>query len=247
MKLINNLFVITLIFFQTSIFAQQIGALEINEENVSNWLEKDIEKYEGIYHFGEGDGSNLSLIINDNKVIIQIRNTEYWTQGGYAVEAGIANLSELEMKWEYKNLSGIKIENGKFYSDQYQGEFVIYSDSTGERKGLKINNPWNKWIDNYEIGLRFSETFENKFFGKYPQASYRKLSSSELSTLNKSELKIIRNEIFARYNYEFQKGSEIDLYFQKQEWYISRYKNVSSFLTEIELENIALIKKYEKK
>ena len=115
MKLINNLFVITLIFFQTSIFAQQIGALEINEENVSNWFEKDIEKYEGIYHFGEGDGSNLSLIINDNKVIIQIRNTEYWTQGGYAVEAGIANLSELEMKWEYKNLSGIKIENGKFY------------------------------------------------------------------------------------------------------------------------------------
>lgn len=238
----------TFLFFQLSMSGQNIGAWDIDEGNVAPWKVNDISKYEGIYHFGEGDGSNLIIIINDTTITVQIRHTIYWSEGGYAVEAGIADLSELEIKWEYKNLSGLKITNGKFYSDQYQGEFVTYKDSTGHYQGLKIFNPWNTWIgkDRYEIGLKRSETVEKWFEGRFPNTSYRRLTAHDLDKLDTDTLRIMRNEIFARYSYEFMEGTTMYLYFQQQEWYRPRYKSVNAFLTDIELKNIELIKNIEK-
>jgi len=232
-------------------FGQNIGAYEIDEKNVSVWIENDISKYEGIYHFGEGDGSNLILIINDTNITVQIRQTGYWV-GGYAVEAGIIDTSELDIKWEYKNLSGLKIINGKFYSEQYQGEFVSYSDSSGQYQGLKIFNSWNKWIgkDRFEIGLKRTKSkksFDEWFEGKYSMTSYRPLAENKLDTLSIKSLEIMRNEIYARYSYVFLECSEMDLYFQQQGWYRPRYKNVNFFLTDIELANIEIIKKTEEK
>ena len=79
---------------------------------------------------------------------------------------------------------------------------------------------------------------------KFPQASERILSASDLSTLSKYDLKIMRNEIFARHGYIFT-TNDMKNYFQSQSWYTPRYSNVNSMLTSIEKENIALIKKYE--
>jgi len=80
--------------------------------------------------------------------------------------------------------------------------------------------------------------------GKYPQASKRLLTSTDLQGLSKEELRIMRNEIFARYGYIF-KTSDMKSYFSQQYWYHERYIDVSSQLTDIEHKNIALIKRYE--
>jgi len=145
-------------------------------------------------------------------------------------------------------LNGLKIRNGKFYSDQYQGEFVTFNDSVGQLKGLKIINPWNTWIgkDRYEIGLRRNENIEKYFEGRFPNSSYRLLTVNDLDKFDTDSLKIMRNEIFARYSYKFLEGNDMYLYFQQQEWYRARYKNVDTFLTDIELKNIELIKNIEK-
>ena len=80
--------------------------------------------------------------------------------------------------------------------------------------------------------------------GRFPQASERILSSSDLSGLSKYDLKIMRNEIFARHGYIFT-TSDMKQYFSNQDWYSPRYGNVTSMLTNIERKNIVLIQQYE--
>jgi hypothetical protein len=85
--------------------------------------------------------------------------------------------------------------------------------------------------------------------GIYPEASLKILDSAYVSSLSKHELSIMRNEIFARYNYKFNAGGELEKYFEQQKWYTSsaaRYASVQHMLTWIELRNIELIKRMEK-
>jgi hypothetical protein len=80
--------------------------------------------------------------------------------------------------------------------------------------------------------------------GRFPQSSERLLVSSDLSGLSKYELKIMRNEIFARHGFIFL-TTEMKSYFQTQSWYKPRYNDVSSMLSSVEQKNIALIQRYE--
>ena len=82
--------------------------------------------------------------------------------------------------------------------------------------------------------------------GRFPEASERLLTASDLRDLNKEDLKIMRNEIFARHGYIF-KTAEMKQYFQKQSWYTPRYSDVNAKLSKTELKNIDLIKSYENK
>jgi hypothetical protein len=81
--------------------------------------------------------------------------------------------------------------------------------------------------------------------GNYPQASLRFLSIDALKKLTYHDLKIMRNEIFARYGYIFKEGGEMDKYFKSQDWYSPQHKNVNNFLTEIEKANLKLIREVE--
>lgn len=60
-----------------------------------------------------------------------------------------------------------------------------------------------------------------------------------------SELRIMRNEIFAQYGYVF-KSEELSQYFSNQKWYTPLYDNVENFLTDIDKKNIELIQNFEK-
>jgi hypothetical protein len=80
--------------------------------------------------------------------------------------------------------------------------------------------------------------------GLYPQTSMRYLTYSDISHLNSYELKIMRNEIFARHGYIFQTRDMSD-YFNAQNWYRPLFKDVSSKLSEIERANVKFIKQYE--
>ncbi len=85
----------------------------------------------------------------------------------------------------------------------------------------------------------------NSYEGLYPQASSTRLQSIDLTGFTKQELKLMRNEIMARHGYIF-KSPELDNYFRKQNWYTPLTNDVSNVLTEVEKQNIALIKQAEK-
>jgi len=71
------------------------------------------------------------------------------------------------------------------------------------------------------------------------------LSESELEGKSSEELRIIRNEIFARKGYRF-KSTDLQDYFSKIDWYEPKYDNVDSLLSETNKRNIELLLKFEK-
>ena len=71
------------------------------------------------------------------------------------------------------------------------------------------------------------------------------MNDSELNGLSKDDLKIMRNEIFARYGFIFQEGGKMNNYFKNEGWYKPKLNNVDSKLTQLEKYNIRLIKNYE--
>ncbi|MDQ3020627.1 MAG: YARHG domain-containing protein [Bacteroidota bacterium] len=76
--------------------------------------------------------------------------------------------------------------------------------------------------------------------------SSRYLTDSDLKDLSTEELKILRNEIYARHGYIF-KTADMKTYFSGKSWYHPQYEIVTdNMLSGIEKANRDLIKKYEK-
>jgi YARHG domain len=81
--------------------------------------------------------------------------------------------------------------------------------------------------------------------GKYPMASLKMLNDSDLNGISVQDLKIMRNEIFARHGLIFQPGS-LNTYFSAQQWYHPAFSEIGGKLTKIEKHNIDIIAKKEK-
>ncbi|HMS33984.1 MAG TPA: YARHG domain-containing protein [Ignavibacteria bacterium] len=80
--------------------------------------------------------------------------------------------------------------------------------------------------------------------GSIPDMSSVLLDRSYLENKDAWELRIMRNEIYARHGYIF-KLPELREYFMKQSWYEPVNEDVTNSLSLIEKENIELIKRYE--
>lgn len=80
--------------------------------------------------------------------------------------------------------------------------------------------------------------------GSYPEASNRYLSEGDLAYKSCYELKIMRNEIFARHGYIF-KTPDMVAHFSSQSWYRPSSSNVSGQLSGVERSNTQLIQRYE--
>ena len=80
-----------------------------------------------------------------------------------------------------------------------------------------------------------------------PAISTRYLTSEDLIDKSAWELKILRNEIFARHGYIFR-NKELSDYFQRRSWYRPRYREaqkIYDLLSEVEKANIEIIRKHE--
>lgn len=92
--------------------------------------------------------------------------------------------------------------------------------------------------------LTYNINYKDKKYRKYPQASITKLELGDIENLSKSELRIMRNEIFADYGYVFE-STDLKEYFESQSWYKPKKKNFNIILTDLERKNIELIKSME--
>jgi len=231
--------VITLIAFTIytiSSNAQFFGTQEMIEENNINlkpWVEKNIENYSGLYSYGESEAeSSIHLSISNNIICAQLENGD-WV---------ISNLEVTGWHKFYTNYTNVRIEGNRFYSDQSNGEFITFTFGNLIIKGLKLDTPPVQMGSegDYEIG----KLYKSENIGKYFNTKEEILSEKYLEKISLPELKIMRNEIFARYHYTFNTKRMLD-YFAKQDWYSGYYNNVDSFLTEIEIENIRKIQAIE--
>ena len=229
-----GLLVFLILQIQAGLFAQLIkGFTDIDESKVSAWKVNSASDYQAVYHFGLSEvESTLTLIVTDSKVYAQIRRSTFNDDGTAYI-------------WIYENLTNVRIDGNKFYSDMTNGEFVHY-DSFEPVNGLKVYDSWSGLGGSYEIGIR-SHSVDKHYSGNFPKASISALTKEQLQKLNKFNLKVMRNEIFARYGYIFRSGGSMDNYFKSQSWYRPQHKNVDNFLTELEKKNIVLIQQFEKR
>ncbi len=74
---------------------------------------------------------------------------------------------------------------------------------------------------------------------------YNYLTDADLRGLSKSQLRILRNTIYARHGRKF-KSKDLQNYFNGFSWYTPRYDEISpSSLSAVEKHNIQLIQRYE--
>ena len=66
------------------------------------------------------------------------------------------------------------------------------------------------------------------------------LKKENLESLSLEELRLLRNEIFAKHGYIFN-STDLKEYFTSKDWYKPKFKNVDSLLTKTDKENIDLI------
>ncbi|MDR2809426.1 MAG: YARHG domain-containing protein, partial [Tannerellaceae bacterium] len=76
------------------------------------------------------------------------------------------------------------------------------------------------------------------------QPSNHLLAENDLRGLSKAQLRILRNEIYARHGYIFQ-SKDLQEYFSQQSWYQPRSRDVTHLLTATEKKNVEFIKIYE--
>jgi hypothetical protein len=108
------------------------------------------------------------------------------------------------------------------------------------------NNEISEVLDTFDT-LAFVENIQKypSGLGRYALASCDSLKDDDLDYISPKELRLIRNEIFARYGYRF-KDSELQTYFAKQNWYKPLFDDVDQFLTPLERANIKFIQEKEK-
>ena len=127
---------------------------------------------------------------------------------------------------------------------------VIYELKTNEVFDVYPNS--GKWwlveLRNKQKGYIFYDRvslIRNGLDGKYTDVSNYFLQENDLESYSNDDLKIMRNEIFARNGYIFKEGGEMNNYFMNVDWYKPKLKNVYANLTQVEKYNIKFIKKVE--
>jgi predicted nucleic acid-binding Zn ribbon protein len=141
---------------------------------------------------------------------------------------GSFNKNDYDKTWEYlskaKNYD-FKVEDFKYYNELLENQHQIMNES------LDNNGDYSTFYLNEYIIY---------------DSNSRYLTRDELNQYTKSELALIRNEIFARYGYVFNKD-EYRNYFNSTSWYIPN-PNFSGSINElntIEKYNVELIKSLE--
>ncbi len=177
----------------------------------------------------------------DNKINIAIAEIKDGKALGYTVCAG-----------NYRPISGTveNIDGGYSFvmsepgTDKYDGKFnFIIGDYEEFLKGNW--SPFKKDVTSAKsYSLEIVSYSYQPGLGKYPEASTRLLTEADVENLTPEELEYMRNEIYARHGYSF-KDIEDRRQFDFEDWYIPMGIDIREKLTDIEVQNIDLIYRYE--
>ncbi|UAY51792.1 YARHG domain-containing protein [Ferruginibacter albus] len=180
----------------------------------------------------------------DNKINVLITRIAGDSIEGNSIVAGNARTFKGTIN---KKDSVISISAKEPGDDKNDGSFQFAINASNPNT---LTGSWQPYKSTENVGdKKFSlvkRTFSYKAdVGEYPQASMKLLSDSDVNNMDKYELEMMRNEIFARHGYCFTRR-ETRQEFESEDWYIPASVDVRKDITEIERKNITLIKKYEK-
>jgi hypothetical protein len=96
---------------------------------------------------------------------------------------------------------------------------------------------------NNVTNIGFSDGKRVIYDGFLPLLDYI-LSDSTLAVLNKEELRLLRNTIYAKHGFIFQ-SNDLRIHFQRFNWYNPRRNNVDALLTDVDKWNVGRIQSFE--
>lgn len=186
--------------------------------------------------------------------------------GTYAIEITWSNSAAEYYKWNMTGTPSQKRRGGGLdYTDgvrtlvTFQNENTSQSkvEATGEQGNFFLNEigimHWTDPAENegepvefaYDDGNFDTATTDDNYI--IEGSDTRKLTESEISGLTKDELRLARNEIYARHGLMFQ-AEDLQEYFGRQSWYnptIPAGQFDENILNSYEKENLQLLQKLE--
>jgi hypothetical protein len=155
------------------------------------------------------------------------------------------------MKWVYPLLGllvGVIVILGFLaFSPQGSKESRSEQSSSSEKKEEKTEQKENTIQSQSEEPIVERPPINNQRsagVGRFPEGSNRYLTENDIYGKSSWDLRIMRNEIFARHGYIF-KNSALRNYFMSQDWYQPKSRNVSAYLSNVEKRNVKFLKSYE--
>ena len=133
--------------------------------------------------------------------------------------------------------------NNQTNNDKKKDEKIENQKSNSStQEEVKVKKSATDFIYNPNLDLPDGGYYE---YG-YINASVVKLQKKDIENMYAQEMEMVRNLIYARHGFIF-KNPEYKSIFEKVEWYIPVSDDVSKDLTELEIKNIDLLKRYESK
>ncbi len=179
-------------------------------------------------------------MFDQHKITVSIEKVVGQTVLGYSVVQG--NERAFSGAWS-------KVEEGIAFVGKEPGDHaedgVFNLTFHAKDKALTGNwEPQNKEKTGVPLTLKAQKFKYNPKAGKYPQTSTKLLKEADVENLRQEELRLMRNEIYARHGYSFT-IKDMQEHFAKVDWYMPVALDVAGKLTPIETKNAALIKRYE--
>ncbi len=150
------------------------------------------------------------------------------------------------------------------------GNRVRFIHSSSNNGGVAYNYLSGEWVDKFVKGKRLRGASDaiastgtppvkranlggtSSLPGQYPEASQRRLTTSDIQGMSRRQVKIMKNEIFARHGYKFHINGSMISYFEQQAWYRAILNKTrdgahiyNNKMSEIERRNVDLLKRYE--
>ena len=178
----------------------------------------------------------------DNKITMLVTKVEGDSVVGRTIVGGNDRPFRGTFHKEGTKISFIAKEPGDHKDD---GEFKFEVDDAAPDVITGSWTPFAKGRPAKEYKLERKVFSYRPDVGDFPEASQRLLKAADVENLMKEDLEFMRNEIFARHGFCFNK-KHLRQQFELQDWYVPNTVNIKGFLTDVEKKNIALIKRYEK-
>ncbi|WP_166647336.1 YARHG domain-containing protein [Prosthecobacter fusiformis] len=175
-----------------------------------------------------------------HKITVSIEKIVGRTVLGYSVVTG--NERAFSGSWQTvaEGISFIGKEPGDHPED---GVFNLSFNATNKT----LAGRWDandKKKPSVDLSLKARKFKYDPSAGEYAQASSRVLKEKDVENLTQAELRLMRNEIYARHGYSFI-IQDMQEHFAKVDWYMPVALDVADRLTPLEAKNAALIKRYE--
>ena len=187
----------------------------------------DIKGIKSVYS-GEGDVNNAHLTFYRDKIDI-------FPEGEDKYKVRYGDGAYIIVKIGLNNAMEVVESNGIFESNE--------SNSNNKSKASKSNSGSKELITEVEP-LHRNNKATPAGLPNYDWLSSSYVSANDLRYKSGSDLRIMRNYIFARHGYKF-KSQDLQRFFSQYPWYQPLYNDVSSRLNKIEKANIETIKSWE--